>query len=60
MRPLSALLVSAGLFALGCASQTPPAPVAVATAKSEGEDEHGHEHAKEHMMECTPASTTSG
>ena len=52
MRPLSALLVSAGLFALGCSSQTPPPAVAVATAKSGDEDEHGHEHAKEHMMEA--------
>jgi hypothetical protein len=50
MRSLSALLLSAGLFALGCSSQTPPPTVA--TAKSGDEDEHGHEHAKEHMMEA--------
>jgi hypothetical protein len=51
MRPLSTLLVSAGLFALGCSSPTPPSAATVATAKSEGEDDHDHgDHDREHMM----------
>ncbi|HET6572360.1 MAG TPA: hypothetical protein VFG68_02070 [Fimbriiglobus sp.] len=49
MRPLSVLLLSAGLFALGCSSQPPPP--AVATAKSGGDD-HGHEHTKDKMKEA--------
>jgi hypothetical protein len=49
MRPLSALLLSAGLFALGCSSQPPPP--AEATAKSGDEDDHDHgDHDREHMM----------
>ena len=49
MRPLSALLLSAGLFALGCSSQPPPPAVTTATAKSEDDHDHG-EHDREHMM----------
>jgi hypothetical protein len=47
VRPLSALVLAAGLAALGCSSPTaPPAPTA-ATAKSEG---HGHSHSRDKML----------
>ena len=50
MRPLSALLLTAGLFALGCSSGTPTPPPTVTTSRVE--DDHGdHEHGVDKMME---------